>query len=83
MINGPTVVIRSAHAEIRQLRDLAMDEIEKGQVESALATIDTLDVLIQQHNVKEDNILCPMRGGSIPHLMPVLGMGGGACSCTA
>lgn len=85
MTNGPTVVMRGEHAEIRQLRDQAMNEIEQGQVEAALASIDTLNVLIQQHNVKEENILYPMCGGSIPHLSKLLGFGGcgGVCSCAA
>jgi len=83
MTNGPTVVMRGEHAEIRQLRDQAMAQIDNKDIDAALATLDTLNVLIQQHNVKEENILYPMCGGSIPHLMSVLGMGGcgGACSC--
>lgn len=83
MSSGPTVVMRSEHADIRQLRDEAYAAIEAEQIDEALAAIDTLNVLIQQHNVKEENILYPMCGGSIPHLMSVLGMGGcgGACSC--
>ncbi|WP_395010951.1 hemerythrin domain-containing protein [Undibacterium sp.] len=83
MTNGPTMVMRGEHAEIRQLRDQVMAQIDDKEIAAALATIDTLNVLIQQHNVKEENILYPMCGGSIPHLMSVLGMGGcgGACSC--
>lgn len=86
MTNGPTVVMRGEHAEIRALRDQAASEIEAQALQSALSTLDTLNVLIQQHNVKEENILYPMCGGSIPHLQAVLGLGGcggGACSCSA
>ena len=41
-----------------------------------------MNVFIQQHNVKEENILYPMCGGSIPHLNKILGFGGcgGVCS---
>lgn len=84
MVNGPTSVMRSEHAEIRNLRDEAYAAIEANQPEAALAAIDTLNVLIQQHNVKEENILYPMCGGSIPDLEDKLGMGSpccGACSC--
>ncbi len=83
MTNGPTMVMRGEHAEIRQLRDQAMAQIDSKEIAAALATIDTLNVLIQQHNVKEENILYPMCGGSIPNLASLLGMGGcgGACSC--
>jgi len=84
MLQGPTVVMRAEHAEIRSLRDEANAAMAAGQAEQALATLDTLNVLIQQHNVKEENILYPMCGGSIPNLEAVLGMGStccGACSC--
>ncbi len=84
MLHGPTVVMRAEHAEIRNLRDEASAAIEAGSAAQALAVLDTLNVLIQQHNVKEENILYPMCGGSIPNLEAVLGMGStccGACSC--
>lgn len=87
MLHGPTVVMRAEHAEIRNLRDEANTAIAAGQVEQALAVLDTLNVLIQQHNIKEENILYPMCGGSIPELETVLGMNVGstccgACSCS-
>ena len=84
MTEGPTVVMRGEHADIRNLRDEAYAAIEAGQSAEALAAIDTLNVLIQQHNVKEENILYPMCGGSIANLESVLGMGStccGSCSC--
>lgn len=85
MANGPTVVMRGEHAEIRNLRDEAYAAIEANQPDEALAAIDTLNVLIQQHNIKEENVLYPMCGGSVPQLMAVLGFGGcgGACSCAS
>ncbi|MES2041234.1 MAG: hemerythrin domain-containing protein [Pseudomonadota bacterium] len=84
MLHGPTVVMRAEHAEIRNLRDEASAAIVAGHADQALAVLDTLNVLIQQHNVKEENILYPMCGGRIPNLEEVLGMGStccGACSC--
>ena len=85
MSKGPTVVMREEHAAIRVLRDEATAAIEAKNAELALAAIDTLNVLIQQHNIKEENMLYPMCGGSIPNLMAVLGFGGcgGACSCAS
>jgi DUF438 domain-containing protein len=79
MSSGPTVVMRGEHAEIRALRDEATAAIEANQAEDALAAIDTLNVLIQQHNVKEENILYPMCGARVPELATVLGLGGGGC----
>lgn len=85
MTEGPTEVMRMEHQEIRALRDQLMAEIEEGEAASALASLDTMNVLIQQHNIKEENILYPMCGGSVPHLNKVLGFGGcgGVCSCAA
>lgn len=95
MRSGPTVVMRGEHAEIRGLRDEAASALGAADVAGALGAVDTLNVLIQQHNVKEENILYPMCGGSVPDLAGVLGMaapaaaaprggcggGGGGCGC--
>jgi len=60
MTSGPTEVMRGEH---RQMRDLL------GQMKGALASkdrdafggaADTLLILMQQHNMKEENILYPM-----------------------
>jgi iron-sulfur cluster repair protein YtfE (RIC family) len=87
MLHGPTVVMRAEHAEIRNLRDEARAAISEDAAGQALAILDTLNVLIQQHNIKEENILYPMCGGSIPELETVLCMNAGstccgACSCS-
>jgi hemerythrin-like domain-containing protein len=82
MTQGPTMVMRQEHQQIRALRDELAQSLEEKAHDSALELIDTLNVLIQQHNVKEENILYPMCGGSIPNLEAVLGRGGccGKCS---
>ncbi|MFZ6747864.1 hemerythrin domain-containing protein [Undibacterium sp. Ren11W] len=83
MTSGPTVVMRGEHAEIRSLRDEAYAAIEANQAQQALAVIDTLNVLIQQHNVKEENVLYPMCGGSILNLDAALDFGSTCCgSCS-
>lgn len=85
MTQGPTTVMRGEHAEIRALRDQLAQQIETQALAAALASVDTLNVLIQQHNVKEENVLYPMCGGSVPDLAKVLGMGGcggSACTCS-
>ncbi len=60
MTSGPTQVMRMEHVQMRELLT---------QLESALATRDaegfdgvaeTLLILMQQHNMKEENILYPM-----------------------
>lgn len=60
MTSGPTMVMRTEHADIRDMAAQASSAANAGQTEEALAAIDTLNVLLQQHNVKEENILYPM-----------------------
>ncbi len=80
---GPTAVMRSEHAEMRELTRETAVALEAGDVTGALAVIDTLNVLIQQHNIKEENVLYPMCAGSIPELAAILGMGAkGSCGCS-
>jgi DUF438 domain-containing protein len=79
MTSGPTVVMRGEHTDIRALRDEAAAAIAAGKVDEALGAIDTLNVLIQQHNVKEENILYPMCDDRVPGLGAVLGFAGGGC----
>jgi hemerythrin-like domain-containing protein len=84
MSNGPTAVMRSEHADIRHLRDQLAAALESQQKDGALGVLETLNVLIQQHNVKEENILYPMCEAQIPDLSSIPGMGSpccGACSC--
>lgn len=60
MAGGPTMIMREEH---RQMRDLfsqmqwALDAKEGGEF---LDTTETLLVLMQQHNMKEEGILYPM-----------------------
>jgi hemerythrin-like domain-containing protein len=58
--SGPTVVMRQEHQQIRALLDQIAVAIDAGDTEEALDLGDTLHMLIQQHNVKEENMLYPM-----------------------
>ncbi len=82
--DGPTAVMREEHRQIRALREELRSDLRRADTQAALAVIDTLIVLIQQHNIKEENVLYPMCGGSIPDLDAVLGKGGccGSCTCS-
>lgn len=60
MRHGPTAMMRLEHAQMRELA---------GQMQAALAAADgdafsgaaeTLLIMMQQHNIKEENILYPM-----------------------
>ncbi|GAA7766559.1 MAG: hemerythrin [Burkholderiaceae bacterium] len=58
--NGPTAVMRHEHDEVRGLLDNAREWLELKDVAALAAELDTLVVLLQQHNVKEENVLFPM-----------------------
>jgi len=57
---GPTAVMRMEHQQVRGLLDVISELIESGEAENALDHGDTLLMLIQQHNIKEEGMLYPM-----------------------
>lgn len=60
MTHGPTHMMRLEHAQIRSLLDEAVEALANDDVEAYLGTADTLIIMLQQHNMKEENILYPM-----------------------
>jgi len=58
--SGPTVVMRMEHEQMRALLDQIGFNIEEGDTDEALDLGDTLHLLIQQHNIKEEGMLYPM-----------------------
>jgi hemerythrin-like domain-containing protein len=60
MRSGPTEVMRMEHAQMRDLlRDMA-DAVAAGNQGRFLGLSETLNMLMQQHNLKEENMLYPM-----------------------
>ena len=59
---GPTAMMRMEHQQMRGLLDQISNAINAGDMEEALDLGDTLLMLIQQHNVKEEGMLYPMAG---------------------
>ena len=57
---GPTAVMRMEHQQMRGLLDQIESAMESGDTEQALDIGDTLLMLIQQHNIKEEGMLYPM-----------------------
>jgi hemerythrin-like domain-containing protein len=57
---GPTEVMRSEHAQMRGLLDQMEEAFSRGDDDELLDQGDTLLMLIQQHNQKEEHILYPM-----------------------
>ena len=57
---GPTFVMRSEHTQMRGLLDQMAAALERGEAQELLDLGDTLLLLIQQHNQKEEHMLYPM-----------------------
>lgn len=57
---GPTVVMRAEHAQMRALLDQLAEAVGSRDAEGYLGVADTLLVLMQQHNLKEEAMMYPM-----------------------
>jgi len=57
---GPTAMMRMEHQQMRGLLDQIGAAMESGDAGDAMDIGDTLLMLIQQHNVKEEGMLYPM-----------------------
>lgn len=66
--SGPTHVMRFEHQQMRDELDTLQQCIQTHDRATAIGHADTLLILIQQHNVKEENILYPMCEQRIPDI---------------
>ena len=57
---GPTQVMRSEHAQMRELLVACETALGQQDAEEYSGCAETLLILAQQHNMKEENILYPM-----------------------
>jgi len=57
---GPTAVMRMEHQQMRSVLDQIGENLAGGDLAGALDLGDTLLMLIQQHNIKEEGMLYPM-----------------------
>ena len=60
MRQGPTQVMRMEHQQMRNLLALMSEAVSSGNQEEILEVGETMMILMQQHNVKEEGILYPM-----------------------
>jgi hemerythrin-like domain-containing protein len=60
MRSGPTEVMRMEHAQMRALLQEMADAVAAGDQGRFLGLSETLNMLMQQHNLKEENMLYPM-----------------------
>lgn len=60
MTRGPTQVMRDEHVQMRELMSAARDALAAKDADEYLGHAETLLIMMQQHNMKEENVLYPM-----------------------
>ena len=60
MTCGPTQVMRQEHEQVKALIEQMQQAIESKDLERAMGIVESVMLLIQQHNMKEEQILYPM-----------------------
>ena len=60
MSGGPTQIMRTEHGQMRQLLTQLQAAMQAKDAETFSGVAETLLILMQQHNMKEENILYPM-----------------------
>ena len=60
MTQGPTAMMRHEHEQMRNLMRQLLDALEAGDKDKFMGTSETLMILLQQHNMKEEQMLYPM-----------------------
>ena len=60
MSSGPTEVMRSEHRQMRDLLAQMQGAVDSRDGDTFSGAAETLLILMQQHNMKEENILYPM-----------------------
>lgn len=57
---GPTEVMRNEHAQMREVLKRMADAVARKNTNGYLGHSETLLILMQQHNIKEESVLYPM-----------------------
>jgi len=65
MTQGPTQVMRMEHQQMRNILIQMKDAVTADDSETVLSAGETLLILMQQHNMKEEGMLYPMADGQI------------------
>ncbi|HEX8963818.1 MAG TPA: hemerythrin domain-containing protein [Rhodocyclaceae bacterium] len=73
MNGGPVAVMRMEHAQMRELMAQMMAAAKARDRNAYAGAADTLLILMQQHNMKEENILYPMCDNSLGTTVDVRG----------
>ena len=57
---GPTAVMRCEHGQMRELVQQMAVALDEGNMDDYLGHSDTLNIMMQQHNLKEESVLYQM-----------------------
>ncbi|MDX1303521.1 hemerythrin domain-containing protein [Photobacterium sp.] len=60
MTSGPTMVMRQEHTMVRALFSQMQQAISENATDRAMGIVESTMLLIQQHNMKEEQMLYPM-----------------------
>jgi len=60
MTQGPTAMMRQEHSQMRNLMSQLLEAIESGDKDKFFGLSETLMILLQQHNMKEEQMLYTM-----------------------
>jgi len=71
--SGPTFVMRSEHEQMRALVAQINEALENKDKSGFLGLSETLMILMQQHNMKEEQILYPLMDQFIPQMAEKIG----------
>lgn len=66
MTQGPTQVMRYEHEQVRNLISNMAEALEKKDKDAALSLAESMMILIQQHNMKEEQMLYAMCDRTLP-----------------
>lgn len=66
MSGGPTQMMRIEHGEMRELMASLHEALAARNAADFVGCCETLLILLQQHNMKEENVLYPMCERAVP-----------------
>jgi hemerythrin-like domain-containing protein len=72
MTSGPTQVMRMEHEQMRGVLEQMSAAVARGDADELVDQGDTLNILIQQHNMKEEGMLYPMAENALAVDWPAL-----------
>ena len=74
VVGGPTQMMAFEHAQMRELMDQMLAALDRHKGDDFAGAAGTLLILMQQHNIKEENILYPMCDQSLSSQVDTLGV---------